>query len=46
MGLNALKFIQMYISQKGQKNTKKWLKIANNFKISEVTKYGEKMTNM
>ena len=42
----------MYISQKGEKIPKngkkwqKWLKIANNFKISEVTKYGEKMTNM
>ena len=28
------------------KKCKKWLKIANNFKISEVTKYGEKMINM
>ena len=28
------------------KNGKKLLKIANNLKISEVTKYGEKMTNM
>ena len=42
----------MYIRQKGQTNTKsgkkwqKWLKIANHFKISEVTKYGEKITNM
>ena len=42
----------MYISQKGQTNTKngkkckKWLKIANNFKISEVTKYREKIINM
>ena len=39
----------MYISQKGktiQKNGKKWqkwLKIANNLKISQVTKYCEKM---
>ena len=42
----------MYISQKGQKiqkngkKCKKWLKIANNLKISEVTKYGDKMINM
>ena len=43
----------MYISQKGQtntkkmvKNVKKWLKIANNFKISQVNKYCEKMINM
>ena len=40
----------MYISQNGQKNTnkiqengKKWPKIANNCKISEITKYCEKM---
>ena len=39
----------MYIPQKGQKiqkmvkNGKKWPKIANNCKISEITKYGEKM---
>ena len=49
MGLNALKCIQMYISPKGQKiakHCKKWLKIANNFKISQVTKYCEKMINM
>ena len=32
--------------QKMVKNGNKWLKIANNFKISEVTKYGEKMINM
>ena len=25
------------------KNAKKWLKIENNCKISEITKYGEKM---
>ena len=25
------------------KNVKKWPKIANNYKISEITKYGEKM---
>ena len=49
MGLNALKCIQIYIPQKGQqmakmlKNGKKWPKIANNCKISEITKYGEKM---
>ena len=28
--------------QKMVKNGKKWLKIANNFKISQVTKYCEK----
>ena len=40
----------MYIPQKGQKRAKngkkwqqKWPKIANNCKISEITKYGEKM---
>ena len=27
-----------------QKNGQKWQKIANNCKISEITKYGEKMT--
>ena len=45
MDLNALKCIQMHIPQKGekiQKNGKKWPKIANNCKISEITKYGEK----
>ena len=42
----------MYISQKGQKipkngkKCKKWLKIANNYKMSEVTKYGENVINM
>ena len=49
MGLDALKCIQMYISQnvkkiqKMVKNYKKWTEIANNCKISEITKYGEKM---
>ena len=36
----------MYIAQKGQKlviNDKKCPKIANNCKISVITKYGEKM---
>ena len=39
----------MHITQKGQKiakngkNCQKWQKIANNCKISEITKYGEKM---
>ena len=28
------------------KNGKKWQKITNNCKISEITKYGEKMTNI
>ena len=27
-------------------NAKKWLNIANNCKISEITKYGEKITKM
>ena len=42
----------MYIPQKGQKNTKKgkngnkWPKIENNCKISEITKYGEKITEI
>ena len=42
----------MYISQKSQTHTKngkngnKWPKIANNCKITEITKYGEKMTKM
>ena len=39
----------MYISQKGQqieKNGKKWSKIANNCKISEITKYGDKITKI
>ena len=50
-GFKCIKCIQMYISQKGkqiQKNGKKWQKwpkIANNCKISEITKYGEKMRN-
>ena len=34
----------MYIPQKGQKNGKKCQKITNNCKISEITKYGGKMT--
>ena len=52
MGLDALKCIQMYIPQKGQTNTKngkngnKWPKIANNCKIAEISKYGEKMTKI
>ena len=52
MCLNALKCIQIYIPQKGQKspkrakNAKKWPKIANNFKISEITKYREIMTTI
>ena len=43
----------MYIPQKGQtnankmvKNGKKWLKIANNCKISEITIYGDKITKI
>ena len=28
------------------KNGNKWQKIANNCKISEITKYGEKMTTI
>ena len=32
--------------QKMLTNGKKWLKITNNYKISEVTKYGEQMINM
>ena len=32
--------------QKNGKNGKKWQKITNNCKISEITKYGEKMTKM
>ena len=50
MGLNALKCIQMHIPQKGQKKAKKvnkngnkCQKITNNCKISEITKYGEKL---
>ena len=43
MCLNALKSIEMHITQKGPKNGKKWQKFANNCKISEITKYGEKM---
>ena len=53
MDLNALKCIQIHILQKGQtkyqqivKNGKKLPKIANNCKISEITKYGEKMTTL
>ena len=45
MGLDALKCIQMYIPQKGGKKGKKivkigkkWPEIANNCKISEITK--------
>ena len=46
MHSNALKCI---FPKKGKKyknmvtNEKKWPKIANNCKISEITKYGEKM---
>ena len=43
----------MHIPKKGQKiakqerkNGKKWRKIANNCKISEITKYGEQMTTI
>ena len=53
MGLNALKYIKMHFPQKGKKiantnikNGNKWQKIANNCKISEITKYGEKMPNI
>ena len=52
MDLDALKCIQMYIPQTGQKmptNGKKWQKwpkIANNCKISEITKYGDKITKI
>ena len=52
MDLNALKCIQIHIPQKRPtnankmvKNAKKWPKIANNCKISEITKYGEIMRN-
>ena len=42
MGLDALKCIQMYFPQKGEKmkivkNGKKWPEIANDCKISEIT---------
>ena len=46
MDLNALKCIQIHIPQKGPKNANKFQKITNNCKISEITKYGEKMTNI
>ena len=53
MDLNALKCIQIHIPQKGQTNAKKMVKngkkcqkITNNCKISEITKYGEKMTKI
>ena len=46
MDLNALKCIQIHIPQKMQKNCKKWQQITNNCKISEITKYGEKMTKI
>ena len=46
MDLNALKCIQIHIPQKGPKNVKKCQKITNNCKISEITKYGEKMTKL
>ena len=32
--------------QKMVKNSNKWQKITNNCKISEITKYGEKMTKI
>ena len=43
MGLNALKCIQIYISQKRPTNGNKWQKMAE---ISEITKYGDKMRKM
>ena len=52
MDLNALKCIQIYILQKGEqmqkmvKNGNKCQKITNNCKISEITKYGAKMTKI
>ena len=53
MDLNALKCIQIHIPQKGPKNAKKMVtngkkcqKITNNCTISEITKYGEKMTTL
>ena len=46
MDLNALKCIQIHIPQKWPKNGKKCHKITNNCKISEITKYGEKMKKM
>ena len=46
MELNALKCTQIHIPQKGPKNATKCQKITNNCKISEITKYGEKMTKM
>ena len=48
MGLDALKCIQMYIPQKGEQNTKngkKWQKMAENFKISEIIKIWWKNEN-
>ena len=49
-GFRCLKMYSNVYSPKRAKNTKnivkkwqKWLKIANNCKISEITKYGEKM---
>ena len=52
MDLNAFKCIQIHIPQKWTKNAKngkkckKCQKITNNCKISEITKYGKKMTQM
>ena len=43
---NALKYIFPQKVQTMAKNGKKWPKIANNCKISEINKYGEKMQNM
>ena len=53
MGLDALKMPSNVYSPKRAKqypkmvqNGKKWPEIANNCKISEITKYGDKMTKM
>ena len=46
MSLNALKCIQIHIPKKMVKISKKWQKIANNCRISEIAKYGEKITTL
>ena len=40
---NAFKYIFRKKGQQMVTNGKKWQKITNNCKISEMTKYGEKM---
>ena len=51
MDLNDLKCIKIHIPQKGPNNAQKWekngnkcQKTTNNCKISEINKYGEKIT--